>query len=302
MQTDCRGADLAHFISLIDAATQPAAAAVAAAAATGEAADGEAPAMALSRALQGALGTSYLKKLQELEEDSSVSGASGAVAGAPGGGRHTPEGLLAVFSSGLGSTAQLQAFLGSDSAAGGEDGAAWVQQVLDAALPSALWQRCSGSSLRMAWVTAGAGGDGQEHPLSAAVLPRLQALLRQRCPRATAASLVELAGPRRPAEFAGCLGLPCPAAWAATDGQLDAQDDGACWPPAAGPDGDALASLKLLLAHLEGAKGAGPREAGSTVPIRVACTYRCRQRRQAVRAAASGPVPRLPVPVPHPCS
>ncbi len=250
VQTDCRGAELAHFVALVDAATQPGSA-TGTAAAKDAAADCEAPAAALARALQAALSTSYLRKLQELADDSSISGASGALVGGAGAGRHTPDGLLAMFSPGLSSAAQLQAFLGRASAAGEEDEAADLGQLLDAALPAALWRCFSGTSLRLAWVAADTGS--QREPLAAAVLPRLQVLLQQLCPCAVAASLAELAGPCSPPKFAARLGLPCPAAG---EQQAEGEDEG-CWPLAAAPDGNALDSLKLLLAQLEGAKGAG---------------------------------------------
>ena len=267
IQTDCRGLELVHLLTLIDAVTQPAAdggdgSSGAAAAA------GEAPAAALSRALQSALGSSYLKKLQELADNDSSSGGSGA-AGAGRGSK--AEGLLAVFGPGLSSPAQLQAFLGSAaelaSGAGQQAREATLQRLLAAAVPAALWQRCASSSLRVCWVAADAAG-GQEEQLQ--VLPAMQAVMRRHCPRAAAAPLAELAGQCDMAQFAARLALPTAPQQQQVQQQgapAEEEDDEGCWPQPASADDNALDSLKVLVANLDGHKGGWVGGSGAMVQV-----------------------------------
>ncbi len=257
LQTDCRGAALVQFLDLIDAVTQPTAAAAADGAAP--AAAGEAPAAALARALQSALSSSYLKKLQELADSDSSSG---------GGGRR-PEGLLAVFSSGLSAAPQLLRFLGPSAeaelaavAAAGSprEQQAGLQRLLAAALPAAVWQRCGAGGLRVSWVAAdaAAAGASDEQPLP--VLPALQAAMQQHCQCAAAAPLTELAGECSPAAFAARLALPQrsqgevqQAAAGGAEGE-----DAVCWPAAAdGSRETARAHLELLMTSLGAHKGEG---------------------------------------------
>lgn len=243
MQTDCRGAELTHLLALLAAATRPSEGAGNSRGARDG--NGEPPAAALARVLQSALGSSYLLKLKELADNDSGSGSSA-------------EGLLAVFSLGLSTTAQLQRFLGPSFVAPGSaarPAGAPAQQLLAAAMPAALWQRCAGGSLRVCWVAA--GGEQQEEQL--AVLPALNSLMRQRCSKASAAPLAELAGPCSRQQFAARLALP-----RAEEQQEQPQRqqvkgpevEGDFWPAAASPQEDALENLKLLLGNLEGDKGA----------------------------------------------
>jgi hypothetical protein len=243
-------------LTLIDAVTQPAADG---GAGSGAAAGfGETPAAALSRALQSALGSSYLKKLQEMADNDS-SGGSGAAAG----GGSKAEGLLAVFGPGLSSPAQLQAFLGSAaelaSGAGQQEQDAALQKLLAAAVPAALWQRCAGSSLRVCWVAADAAAQQVQGPQQH-VLPALQAVMRRHCERAAAAPLAELAEQCDMPQFAARLALPAPPQQAQQQVQQggpleeDEEDDG-CWPQPASAHDNALDSLKVLVAKLDGHKG-----------------------------------------------
>ena len=183
MQTDCRGAGLVHLLALVVAATQPGADD---GAAHGGSGGGEAPAAALVRALQSALGSSYLKKLQELADNDSSSGGSGGAAE----GSVKAEGLLAVFSPGLSTVAQLQHFLGAAAAPGvaaaaaaaSDDREAALQRLLGAALPAAVWQRCAAASLSVSWVAGGAAAGSTADDQQLAALPVLQALMHQHLP------------------------------------------------------------------------------------------------------------------------
>ena len=260
MQTDCRGGALVQLLALIDAVTAAPADGAAAGPGPAPSAGGEAPAAALARALQSALGSSYLKKLQELADSDSSSG---------GGGRK-PEGLLAVFSPALGTAPQLLRFLGpaaeaqvaaAASTASPQEQQAALQRLLAAAVPAAVWQRCSASSLRVCWVAAdAAAAGGGEQPLPA--LPALHAAMRQHCSRAAAAPLARLAGECAPAEFAALLALPQRAAAEVRQAEASEaggeEDEEECWPAAAdGSQEGAMEHLKLLLAGLEGHKGEG---------------------------------------------
>lgn len=248
IQTDCRGKALKQFLKLIDAATQPSAAAAAAAAADGPAPSGssEAPAAALVRALQSALGSSYLKKLQEMADSDSSSGAGGV----------RPEGLLAVFSPGLSSVAALQRFLGpaaetelaAVAAAGSQqEQQAGLQRLLAAALPAAVWQRCGAGALRVCWVAVDAAAS-DDQPLP--VLPALQDAMQQHCRSAAAAPLAEVTGECSSAVFAARLSLPQRAAGEvqqAAAGGAEGPQEEVGWPAAAdGSYGMALKRLKVV--------------------------------------------------------
>lgn len=277
MHTDCRGGELVHLMSLLEAATRPDGGQPRAGA--------EAPAAALANAVKNALGSSYLRKLQELADNDSGSG-----------GASRAEGLLVLFSTQLGA-----AFVGTavDGSAGGTETQA--QQLLGAALPAALWQRC-GSGLRVCWAPAG-GGKAAPPPL----LPVLQAAMQQRCKGAAALDLAELAGPCSLAQFAARLALPAAAGEVAQPGG-EAEEDEACWPAAAGPEESALDNLKLLLAQLEGHQGElqGARrsrhgQAGQrgTLPGRAARRAACFLQSSAALVAISPLVIGLPACPPH---
>ena len=257
VQTDCRGAALVHLVALVDAATQLGEGGEAAGA-PADARGSEAPAAALARALQSALGSSYLRKLQELADNDSGSGGSGGRA----------EGLLAVLSPGLGTATELQLFLGAGAdvaaaaaAPAGPQQEAALQRLLAGAVPAAVWQRCAAASLRVCWVAADACDGASADTLP--VLPVLQAALQQNCARAAVAPLPELAGECGLAQFAARLGLPAPAPAAVEQGQ--GAEDASCWPGPAEGQEDALEGLKLLIASLEAHKGAGAVGVGQTV-------------------------------------
>lgn len=248
MQTDCRGAALVHLLALIDAATQEAAGAEQQAEG-----GGEVPAAALARALQSALGSSFLKKLQELADNDSSRGGSGGTSRA--------EGLLAVFSPGLSTVTQLQRFLGASTnvaaasaAPAGQQQVAALERLLAAAVPTAVWQRCAASSLRVCWVVA----DSQP-VVEQDVLPAVQALqtvLQQDGRQAASAALADLAGECSPAQFVARLGLQAAEAAAVQQGGGEQEGEEDCWPAATEAGDAALEGLKVLVASLEAHKGA----------------------------------------------
>lgn len=256
LQTDCRGAALPKFLTFIDALTQPSA--EAGIDGSTAAADSEAPAAALARALQSALGSSYLRKLQELADSDISSGGSGG----------RPEGLLAVFSAGLSGAPQLLQFLGpaaeaelAAAAAVGslEEQQAGLQRLLAAALPAAVWQRCGTGSLRACWVAADAAAAGHSGEQPLPVLPALQAAMQQHCQCAAAVPLSELAGECSPAAFAVRLALPPPAqgeVHQAADGEA-AGEEPSNWPAAA--DGSWEKARSFLEVMMTGANRGGSR-------------------------------------------
>lgn len=228
---------------------------------------GEAPAAAAARALQSALGSSYLQKLLDMAGHDSSSGGSGAA-----GGRRA-EGQLAVFAPGLCTAADLQHFLGAAAAADlaaaaaatGQAQQAALERLLAVAVPAAVWQRCAAGGLRVSWVAADAAGEPQ-----LAALPALQAAVQQHCSHAAAARLADLAGECGADEFAARMALPRPAA--AAEVQQGAGEAAVeCWPQAAESQKEALDHLQLLLASLEGHKGEPLPPSKQIAPVRRFC-------------------------------